>query len=277
MECVSLNCATEPRDSLQDDEPDNILDLSDEDFEDVLQGGDVLPGRPLMMADRYLEGRIVIIAHVRITTLEKHDGFCATVNRSLECINLRSGSVALDTNVAANGVPGRYIEKPMLVRIIEMTEEGEKGREILVPSIVRLHSLNLCLRRWVQVTQSAVSVISPFFGLDDDGELQVAPVGRGIFTTVADGQSIHKMVEGGTEIVDTVACDQGPAIQGRRMDYVERDSVTPNLDVDFFGDHIGLPIDPCPQFAKVEFQLFFGVADFQEGASELRTDHQFMV
>jgi hypothetical protein len=61
------------------------------------------------------------------------------------------------------------------------------------------------------------------------------------------------------------------------MDYVERDSVTPNLDVDFFGDHIGLPIDPCPQFAKVEFQLFFGVADFQEGASELRTDHQFMV
>lgn len=256
---------------LQCDQIDNALDLSNEDFDDVLQDTDMFPVRSLRMADRYVEGRVVIIAHVRIIAVEFEDRFCLTVYRRLENSDCRGGTIGLNTNVSTPGVPGGYCEKPMLVRVIEVGEQGQKGRETLVDSVVRLQSLDLCLARSAERPEPPIPSGAPLLLFGDEGELKVSPFRRGISSAVPDSNCVDRMIESGTKIVKAVPGDQRPMIQRRGISDADCDAVA--LTIDLFGDDIGIAVLPRVHPVEINFQVFFGTADFEDGISELRTDH----
>jgi hypothetical protein len=158
----------------------------------------------MSMASRYIEGRVVVIVHLRIRGigLEEHNGFCATVYSGSKYIGHR-GRKDIDG----------YSEQLMLVRIVQMAKETGRRQEVMVPSIVRLQSLDSCL-----------------------------------------GHANSKS-------------------EASRLSGVEYDAPTPAIGIELLGDDIGISVDPRRSFATVEFQVFFGMADFQQTVSELRSDH----
>lgn len=263
------------KESLFDECSEDEFNLSDEDLKHVVQNGDVTTIRSLGMAHRYLEGGLVIILHIRIRgiSVEEHDGLCATVYRRPESMSLRERPEALITKATTDHMFGSYIQQPMLVSIIEKSEKEEERRELSVPSVVRLNSLDHCLRRSIERAESAVSSFGPFGRIANNRELDAAGVRGQVFSAVSDSHSVGEMIKGRTQVVNAVPDDQGPSIEGRWSADIQHGAVPPRIDIELFGDDVGIAILPLRQFSAVEFQVSFGMADLQEGTSEFRTDH----
>ena len=150
-----------------------------------------------------------------------------------------------------------HIERPVLIGVAEFIKEPEGGGHLLVRSMVRLRALDPCLRLTGEGEDSFPPLHFKLFGSSGDGELESSDVGRRVKAALVDGNRVDDIIERGPEIVDTVARDQGPAIQrGRICDFDDK-AIAGTIRIVLFGDGIGATVAPVGQLGIVSIEMFF--------------------
>jgi hypothetical protein len=259
----------------QDCNPDNLLDLSNDSFEEVLQDADVHSMGTWGMGHSYIKGRLVIIVHIWIrgVGLEVENGICATVYSALEEMRLRKEHGSLEAKLPCRQMLGRYIEQPMLVSVVEVTDQSEERRYVSVPSIVRLQSLDSCLGRCAEAADLSIPVLGPIVGLRDDWKLNTAVIRGRSLTAISNGEAVSRVIKRGPQIMNAITGDQRPSIKGRGFTNIENDAVVATLSVELLDGDIGVCVKPRLPFSGVDFQVFLGTANLEDAGGELRSDH----
>jgi hypothetical protein len=260
----------------QDYTVNDASDLLNEDLQNIDKFSRRATGWPGGMSYGYYNGCLVLAVHIRLRRGE-HDirEFCATfysarVVEQLEAREFVTG--VIESQVTLSGVGDDHIEKPVLVKIVEFIEEAEKGRELRVPSIVRLRSLDSCLRSGRKGPNHRQGSVKVSHGASD-WKLE-RPFHRGrVASAIANSESVDKSVESRAEIVDTVPGDQGPSIERRGLLDFDDESVAATLGITLSGDAISLAVLPQNHFSTEDVEVFFGTAKLEQTASELRSDH----
>lgn len=253
----------------------DLPNFTDECIEDKDDFGDGLAGWPLGMAYGYSEGQIAIILHVSLRGIEGEEKkFCATYYRSPQIMELGpSGCLSDEAKLPLDDMLHGYSEQPVLVSIVEFPDKREEGRQLMVPSVVRLRSLDSCLGIGCERGEPAVPLGSELFVTVSNRKLQSSSVGRRIGPTVSDGNAINSVIKSGAEIVHTIAHHKGEPVERRGLPNVNNNGVAATVSVGFVGEAVWFATDPRGHFRLEGAEMFFGTTYFQETASELRTDH----
>jgi hypothetical protein len=195
---------------------DDSLDFGGEMFQDVLESVHMPTRWPWGMANSYNDGTAVLVAHISLRRGQGEEcNLCATFYRSPEMMERWDAAQQwrLEAKLRRADIFLPYVEQPVLVRIIEISEEPEKGRELLVRSIVRLRPLNECLRLAAEKSDSRSLTLKPF-GAVSDGELKPSKIRRRGRSAPVDGQSVDEVIKCCPKIMNAIPGDQRPSIKG---------------------------------------------------------------
>ncbi len=263
-------------DDLDDCQPNDLPDFGDEKFEYTLQAGGLLPGGFHGMANGYIQGRVVVVIHIRIRRIDLEEcNFCATFYRAVNKVGAGTASEwkTSETELSVDYVREGYIEKPVLIQVVQVSDEGKEGRKFSVESIVRLQSLNSCLRRSAQRSETAISFAWPIASPSDNRELNTPFIGGRVVPALADREAICGMIESRPQVVNAVPGDQRPSFEiGRNVD-IQDDAVAARVSVTLLGESVGVSAKPGQSFGIEGIQVFFGMANLESTRGELRSDH----
>jgi len=253
----------------------DLPDFLDEDVEEVPNLTSVSAGWPLGVAHGYCKGRLAVILHISLRGGESEvEKFCATYYRSLEVVKGGVAGYGSDeAELPASNVLHGQREQPVLVRIVEFPDERKESRQFMVSSVVRLRSLNSCLRGTAQLREPPISFGDKSGLRIRDRELQSPAVWRGIGATVSDSNAIHNVIESGSEVMNTIPCDQAPAFKRRRFSDFNANAVAATIQIAFSGENVRVSVNPRLKFGLESIEMFLGTTYLEEAASEFRTDH----
>ena len=171
--------------------------------------------RPL--PEEYVEGQQGVHVHLRVEPLSE-SGVTGRIGRNLCAVFKRTqvdidgpGQVGRVGNVSpcADSHLGN-VRRSMLVHVGKLVQHPEGVRRELIPSIVRLQSLDDCLRSWVDAPDFVATFPHQPVLVAKDGKLRppIEGVGQGAASVVRDREFVGEVVERGAEVVETVADDE---------------------------------------------------------------------
>jgi hypothetical protein len=105
------------------------------------------PHTPGGHAYGYYKGNFTIVLHVRIRGIkDKRQDFCAIFYRTGITGNQRGYNPLRvgDTQSTSTRLINGYREKPVLVRIIKLSQDGRRRSKLAARSVVRLYPLDCC-------------------------------------------------------------------------------------------------------------------------------------
>jgi hypothetical protein len=255
---------------------DNPSHFGDESLQYVLKKGDGLPGWTRGMAYGYCDGTLVLVVHVSFRGLQGEERkFCATFYRGSEMVDRWDAAHqwSLECKLPMGNVLESYIERPVLVRVVEFIENPEKGRFFLVRSIVRLRPLDPCLSFTAESGDSSLPLRLKFHRGVGNRELESVGLRRRLNAALSNGNGIERGIERGPEIMDAITCDQGPSVQRGLIRDFDDKAIVGTLSVILSGDGIRATPAPLGEFGIESIEVFFGASEFQQATGELRSDH----
>src|SRR5579883_303673 len=254
---------------------DHLSDFFDENVEEIQNLTGVSARWPLGVANGYCEGRLAVILHIWLRRGESEiEEFYAIYYRSLKVVEGGFANHGCDeSEVPSHDVLHGQREQPVFIKVIEFPDERQEGRQLVVPSVVRLRSLNSCLRVTAQLREPSIPLRGKSLRLIRDWELQQTGVGRRIGTTVPDSNAVDNVIESASKVMNTITCDQSPTLKRGRFNDVNANAVAATIGVTFFGKDIRVSINPRVKFGLESIEMFLGTTYLEEAASEFRTDH----
>lgn len=164
-----------------------------------------------------------VVIHVGCRSVTNHrKDFCAIFNfsgmRDLFPYPPVLGMVSCETYAALVDSPIRESKKFVFVRIAELAQDGQQGREICVRSVVWLHGLNDCPHALAHVSQ-----FSPTNGIIERlptigyGEGELAFIAGRVRGRLLRGNGENQVVKCSPEIANTVCDHERPSQQWRRL------------------------------------------------------------
>ena len=263
---------------LENEALNDTPNLSDDDFEQIGEFAECASRRPSGMCYGYNEGCLVLVVHISLRRGENEiREFRSTFYRAAIVSDIWRDedthlSCERNAKFPARDIVDNYIEQPVLVNVVELAEQGKERRQFGVRSIVRLRSLDSCLR--ISTKRGNPPLLSSvLLGGACNRELQDIKVRGKVSPTFFDRNSVDKIVQGGAEIMDAIASDERPMLQGRRICDLNDEAVAAALGVTLFGDNIRISFLPFNEFSLDSIEVFFGAAKLEKTTSELRTDH----
>ena len=210
----------------------NSPDLCDKATKQVVKNTNIYPGRSGDVGHRYSEGHLALVTHIRLRGVQNEErNFCATFYGSgTQPIDVGATTRQWrdEVDLPAHSMVEYEIEHPVLVRIVEFTKDTEEGRKVLVRSIVRLRALDSCLRIRAQSGDSTPLLLK-CAGTFRNGKLErPEPLGSSA-SGLSDRQCVNEVIERGPEIMDTVASDEGPSVEGRVLTDFDSNAVAAKL------------------------------------------------
>src|ERR1035441_10666795 len=196
------------------------------DFQDIPEFTEGAPAWPSGMCYGYNERCLVVVVHVSLGRINGEPcEFCATFYRTpkeFDCGRDKDSSIILrpEAKLLSRNIGDNHIEQPVLVSIIEIGEKPEQRRELTVRSIVRLRSLDSCLRSTAQGCNTPLDVrIGERLGVLDDVEPveQDLGLGRVLFHQIGVGRPHEWVRPGGSGHTSGTAGHDGfPIVRGMR-------------------------------------------------------------
>src|ERR1035441_2504138 len=162
---------------------DNSVDLFEEGRQDVLYLGESATRWRRGMCYGYLNRALVLVVHLLLRRGNNEVGdLCATFYRPHMLAGSDGGLIVsarfpFDSSLGKTGDDN--IEKPVLVRIVEVSDKAQEGRELLVRSTVRLRSLDACIHASAKRGDPGSLLDKQFEGIRDR-ELESVCLGRRI-------------------------------------------------------------------------------------------------
>jgi len=164
-----------------------------------------------------------------------------------------------------------YVEEPVFVTIVEIPEQPEKGRQIRVRSVVRLCPLDLCPHCCTQTLDSPF-LVGKLPRTITNGELDNLSVGGKQLAALMDQNAEKQMIQGATQVVNTIPSHQGPFIE--RGTFVNLDEYTVAAAIRITLSHSSIRISFPPQnnFSPESIQTFLCPPEFQPATSEFGSE-----
>jgi hypothetical protein len=255
----------------------NASDLGSQQLQQIADFAPRTPGWAKGMAYGYSEGHLVLVAHILLRGINGEEcKLCASFHRHESIENVGGPDQwPFEAKLSPRNLLEGCTEQPVLVRIVEVAEHPEEGRQFGVRSLVRLRSLDVCLSSSANGGEPvAFDRLREHLGTVCDRELKSFEMGRHGFSAVLDGKSINKTVKSRPQIMDAISGDQGPSVQRRGGPQISNDeTVAASVSVTLSGDDIRVTVAPYRNIGLESLEVFFGTAYFQPTASELRSDH----
>ncbi len=239
--------------------------LANERHENSPEWGNVFTEWSLSVADGYAKGNIIPVVHIRLRCGEIEEcNFCASFYRVSQPVNInRSAPRGYELYLPARGVTEDYIEQSVLVKVIEVSQDGQDRREVGVRSVVRLRSLNKCLSLPANAIHSPTPLLdTEGIGGITDRELKFPGIRRGIGTAILDSQCVNKMVQRGAQIPDAISGNKGPSIYRRILQDIDEKGVAATLSLTLSPDGMRTILLPRLQFGVESVEVFLCPAKF---------------
>lgn len=245
-------------DSLYDD-VDLISDEAEDGPQTVLRSARW--PRRVLDCDGKLQRRIE--THIRLWNLQgDYQGFCAVFDLPFPEINrdLLARMNLQGMQEIGLGLGGRdYVEQSVLIRIIEVPQQGQEWREGRMVTMVRLQRLDRCNRPITQAVQ-------PSFTYGDietlvvisDGELESSVSRRRSGLRLMDRNRVNQVVERRSHTVQRVTRDQRESGRRKRCQQGDDQAMAGTLFVSMTSDSVRLQVVPCRDFAVESLEVFFG-------------------
>lgn len=173
------------------------------------------------LAETYAERRCEMHVHFRAGFVNSWvaGDWCAIFHRAEDWLDFVNREECGHPEGHSNSREKADMRQPVLVlhgKLVELPE-GIVGES--VSSVVRLQPLDDCLRVWVDAPDLVAALPRIHLPVSEDGELQLprSVFGQGIDAKVGDGKLKDEVVEGRTEVVETIANDEANFGGGRRL------------------------------------------------------------
>ncbi|HEY6765620.1 MAG TPA: hypothetical protein VI386_12670 [Candidatus Sulfotelmatobacter sp.] len=228
------------------------------------------------MTYAYYDGGLVLEIHVRLRGVDsKPRNFRAEFQSLSSKIydRLTAAGRQLEVKLPLTDLGCDYVEQPVFVKVIEVSEQSEQRREGWVPSIVRLHSFDFCLDGQTEVLDSIPLCIEPI-GNVCNRELENSGVQRRVLLGFVNGSSVDEMVKSGPQIMDAVSYEERPSVQRRvNFDFLDEVAVAGTISVDLLPDDVRVAVNPSLEFAIESIGMFFRPTELEPAMSKLRSEH----
>lgn len=179
--------------------------------------------------------------------------WCAIFNRAEDWLDFVS-SEAFNPEREARGSKKRNVRQPVLVldgKLVELPKGVVGGP---VPSVVRLQPLDNCFRAWVDAPKHVIEFGRILFeeGWEPRFSFDAA---RHWPALAGDGEFKDEVVEGGTQVVDTVADDEAKFIGGRRLENFDPKELLGAINIGFTPSSVRAFFSPSVQFGFKALQV----------------------
>ncbi len=226
----------------------------------------------------YRDGCLALVFHVkgRRVNGERHDFaaiYKAADEQGWERWRVTVGNAHIGKLNAFWGGHGQF-EKFVFVRIVEVSEDGERGAVYSVPSIVRLYPLDLCPHCLGNGSAGEIPVpLSKLRRMIDDRKLQVSRMWWGILAALFKCDAVNKVVECAAKIMDAVSTNKGPSTKAWKCLDVHGEAVFPPFNIAMLEGRIRVRILPGADFITDGFGVFFCAPDLQPITGKFGSGH----
>jgi hypothetical protein len=227
----------------------------------------------LTVAYRYCRGDVGLILHLKLRRVDGEPcNFCAIFKALLTKTDDRlfGSQWQREVKFPRCDLGHHYMDQSMLVTVIEVSDQGQQRREMSVPSVVRLHSLDSCPHINSQRFDPARREVS---SIVEDRKLQLSLVSGGILTSIMNGGGVDKVIQGGSQIVNTVAYHNRPIVKRRRSFDIEDYAVAAAVSVSLSAEDIRFAVHPKPDVGINGLGMFVSPPDFDPATCKLWPGH----
>jgi hypothetical protein len=211
------------------------------------------------VAERYDKGRLEIHLHtaaIAYTHAPIAGDFCLAFKRAEVAAGLKQfhSSVWRNRRFCTSIDANRNQQFAVLVDVLKVLKQPERMRSRIIPSVIRLQVVDDCLRSWANMLDLAFPPASkPIFAFED-GERSLRHFRIRQARLIGKRQRIDKMIQGRSEIVETIPDDLGNN-RWRRTAEFSADDIIASVRVQIVGDRIRTsfnpPIDLRPEKLQV--------------------------
>lgn len=147
-------------------------------------------------------------------------------------------------------------EQLVFVRVIEISQDGKKGREVWVRSVVRLQALNDCTRRDTECRKTSFTLIPEISTRITYREHKPVFMGWGILSGFVNSDCVHKVVERTSKIVDNISNLERPSLQRRLIVDPQDNAISGRIGICLEGQTIRIRCDPGDNFVLEGVEAF---------------------
>lgn len=214
------------------------------------------------VAHAYHKGTAELVCHVRRRTLkEQREDLCAVYYGAGMKLKVPALSNLKPLDILQGSLVrlGRgHIQQTVLVRIIEIAEGRQDGREVWAESVVRLYPLDSCPHITRERVQATTALSLKLLGGVGNWEHQqsVAP-GRESSIAGNDGELVDHVIQRGANVVDCVSGNQSHARQFRPPENLDVNADDGCISVSLLGESIRCWLSPGRDFRFEGFEVFF--------------------
>ncbi len=148
--------------------------------------------------------------------------------------------------------------QPVLVGIIDFTQDGQQWGKFWVRAIVRLKPLDSC-SNWLanfselHVANDGIVKIRPTVG---NGESEFSFIAGRLRRRFMDRDTVNKMVKGGAHVADTIRSDDLPTLKRGSFIYPCDKTVSGAVRLDLSDDAVRVSVDPGTDFILKGLSVF---------------------
>jgi hypothetical protein len=259
---------------------DNIPDFFRQGMYDNWRFRPAIAGRSGDVSYGYYKGCLMLELHVELRrTNGEPCNFCALVQPLSREIHNRLSATGgqFEIELPFANLGQNHAKQSVFIKIVEIAEQGQQGREGWVPSIVWLQSLDFCLHGKAQGLK-APDLLRESIVAVGDGKLQT-PVLRGrVLSGLSDSSGVDEMIQGGPKIVNAVADNARPLIQsGLDSDFFKDHAIAGTISIDLLADDVRVAINPSLQFSVESIGMFPRSPELDPATSKLRSEHTLIL
>lgn len=259
----SLDVSSNRIDHCSDLLPDNLHERSG-----IVSVTNTVSGLPVGQGEHHRKIAPVVI-HIRRRTIknERHDFrsvFDLTPVGQEGPFGTRIQRWSEEAYVPGGNTSKQQSKQFVFVRVLEIPEHSEKGREFWARSIVRLEKLENCLHR--SANHAKLPSLNVPFKISlavANGEHEFVRMGRGVLTRFSNGDGVDKMIEGAAEIMNAICDHERPSLDwggSNAAIEVDKGAVACAIKICLVGEAIGFSVTPSLNFILDGFSVFNGAA-----------------
>ena len=154
-----------------------------------------------------------------------------------------------------------YVEQPVLIPVVEVSEQSEQRRKAFVRAIVRLHDLDFCPHATAERPDRSFFPSEQLRAVTDRKGEEFGLWGR-ITLGLEDGDGIKEMIQCTPQVVDDITGDERPCDQIGRLENFDYVAVPGEIRACLFNESIRLTINPGADLTLEGIDMCVRAADF---------------
>jgi hypothetical protein len=209
------------------------------------------------LAEAYADGRCGLHVHFRASFVKAGiaGDWCAAFNQAEDRFDVVNGQVVGHEKGHAQLREKNNMGQTVLVLVRKLVKLPQRTAAELPPSVVRLQTLDDCLRGWRDAPDHVLVFARELGTIAEDRESRLTlDVGRDSPAVMGEGQFVDEVVEGSAEVVDTVPDDEAE-FSGWRVEHFKPSELVEVINIEVRPSSVRAFISPGSHFGFKALQV----------------------